>query len=217
MKFSFVIPTYKNYALIHQVLWDIYKNCSSPYEIIVVDDAGDTETINGLSWWKTSLFSQLIHYVQSENLGFLKNSNSGLLAATGDVICLVSTDVRIHKDITTASMYLADDPKQIIGTRLLSYDTGWNKFGNKVFPYLEGWLLCATSQAWKELNYFDERFAPNDFEDVDFSTKAVAAGYRLTELTEYATHIGGQSLGYSPERESLTIENKRKFKEKWNL
>ena len=34
--------------------------------------------------------------------------------------------------------------------------TGWNKFGEKIFPYLEGWLLATTSKGWAELGYFEK-------------------------------------------------------------
>lgn len=211
MKFSFVIPAYNNYALLHQLLWDIRQNCSPVYEIIITDNGDDEETVKGLDWWTGLL--PVRHIRNKKDLGFLKNSNSGLKLATGDVLCLISTDVRIHKDIVKID---GSYDEYIWGGRYLDFDTGWNTFNDRIFPYLEGWLLTAHKDNWKDLGYFDERFAPNDMEDVDFSTKAKNAGLGLCAYPDgYVSHIGAQTIGYNPEREQITLENKKKFYEKW--
>lgn len=217
MKFSFVIPTYNNYSLLHQLLFDIYKNCSPVHEIIITDDGEDKETKNGMDWWTGLL--PVRYFRNIKRLGFLKNSNNGLTLASGDILCLVSIDVRIHKDVVSMiSKELDTYSKSLIGGRHLGFDTGWNTFQGQIFPYLEGWFLAATKEGWKEFGYFDERYSPNDMEDVDLSTTAISIGYALVEApSEMLSHIGAQSIGYNPEREELTIRNKRKFEEKWVL
>lgn len=209
MTFSFVIPAYGNWAGLHQLLWDIYKNCSIPDEVIVMDDGGD---LNGLPWWIEQDMLPIKLVQNKKNLGFLKNSNKGLKLATGDVACLVSTDVRIFRDITNL-LYRRD---ALWGGRYLDWDTGWNTFDGKVYPYLEGWILGASNRTWQDLGYFDEQFSPNDMEDVDLSTKARGMGYDLMEFPNGSVlHMGAQSIPYSPERASITLQNKRKFEEKW--
>lgn len=218
--FSFVIPTYNHYNLLHQTLFDIYQKCSTVDEVIIVDDAStDQDYYDGLKWWKSrDMFPVLRHLHIKDNVGFLKASNAGLRAATGDVVCLLSNDVRIHKDIVKGifDALLRDAGGVLVGGRLIDWDSGWNTFDNKVFQYLEGWLLATTKNAWDELFYFDEQFAPSDMEDVDLSTKALALGYELVELPSDMTHhIGGQSIGFNPEREKITLANKEKFRLKW--
>lgn len=224
MKFSFVIPAYNDYKLLHQLLWDIYKNCSLPYEVIVTDDGDDQETVDGLKWWgQESKLLPIKHY-RHENIGFLENSNYGLQIARGDVVCLVSTDVRIYKDLVALGNSLPEVQKRnggkiLLGGRHFQSSTGWNEFDGRIFPYVEGWLLMTTIENWEELGYFDERFAPQDFEDVDLSTQAIHLGYSLAEITpdagEVVSHIGAQSIGYSPEREAITQINREKFRKKW--
>jgi len=66
------------------------------------------------------------------------------------------------------------------------------------------------------LGYFDERYSPCDFEDVDLSTQARRKFYTLVALNSPALrHIGGQSIGYNPKREEQTKINQKKFEEKW--
>lgn len=213
MKFSFVIPAHNNWQLCHQLLFDIYKNCSIPHEVIVMDDASTEESfLLGIEWWENTGLLPIKHCINKDNIGFLKNSNMGLKIADGDIICLVSTDVRITQDIVN---YWSNDAS-LVGGRLLDWDTGWNTFKGKIYPYLEGWILTTTKDNWKDLGYFDEKYAPHDFEDVDLSTKALGMGLSLEVYPEgYVSHIGAQTIPYGELREKQTRINKKKFEEKW--
>lgn len=218
MTFSFVIPVYNNYGLLHTILWDIYKNCSRPDEVLILDDCSTEKDVkSGVEWWTRTDLLPIEYIRQEENLGFLLNSNYGLKRAKGDIVCLVSTDVRVHKDVVSViSKELGTYSKSLIGGRHLEFDTGWNTFQGRIFPYLEGWFLAATKDGWKEFGYFDEQYVPNDMEDVDLSTTAASLGYAFVEIpSEMLSHIGAQSIGYNPEREEITLRNKKKFEEKW--
>lgn len=218
MRVSFVIPIFNKFHLINQLLVDIRDNCT-PNEIIVVDDhSADKSTLDGLSWWDFNFGVKVMR--TPKNLGFLKASNFGLKQATGDVICLISSDVRIYKDLAMMARAIEKiDGKVLLGGRYLNFDTGWNTFDEKVHPYVEGWLLIAKREHWEELGYFDERFSPNDMEDVDLSTTALSKGFRLGQITPDAgpvvEHIGAQTISYGDERFALTTRNKEKFREKW--
>src|SRR5574341_1503228 len=215
MKFSFIIPAYNNYPLLHQLLWDIHKNCSPVHEVIIVDDdSNDTTFLNGLSWWTSVGMLPIKHLRPINNLGFLRASNKGLKEAVGDVICLVSTDVRIFRDVVDYKY----SPEFVVGGRYLGFDTGWNTFNGKIYPYLEGWMITAHKENWERVGYFDERYSPNDMEDVDISTKILEMGMGLQVYPDgYVAHIGAQTIGYTTEREKLTKINRRKFEEKWIL
>ena len=209
------VPFYNQWALTHQLLYDIYNQCRDVDDVVVVNN-GSTET-HGLSWWQDAKLLPLRVVSLVPNKGFLMGANEGVQSALGDIVALVSNDVRIKGNITgflRATYSLHDHV--VMGGRLLSGDTGWNNFDGRIFPYLEGWFLAAPAEVWKELNYFDRRFAPNDFEDVDFSTTAIEAGYKLQALPEGSVeHMGAQTISYGPEREALTKVNQRKFKAKW--
>ncbi len=213
---SVVIPVYNNWAGCHQLLFDLYKNCSLIEEVIIVDDASPNSDVQtGLAWWKTTNMLPITTIRNKENRGFTVSANIGLNFAVEDVVHLISTDVRVHKDVVQSGKQLLTlEPRYLIGGRYLDWDTGWN-FGQ---PYLEGWYLCATKKAWEELGYFDEVYAPYDMEDVDLSVKAVKSGYSLFHLAEgHFTHEGAKSIGYTEARENITKRNKEAFRKKWNL
>lgn len=217
MSTSIVIPVYGRWDLLHVLLYDLYRNCSWIEEVIIVNDKPeDADTRNGLAWWKTTKMLPIEVIETPENLGFLRSANLGLKSAVEDNVILISTDVRVHKDIV--EFLKLSQPQYIVGGRLLDFQTGWNNFGDKTFPYLEGWILGASRQAWKEIGYFDERFIPNDYEDIDLSTMALSMDYHLSTFPEgYVSHIGAQSISYGDKRETGTKINQRKFAEKWKV
>ena len=220
MKVSFVIPAFNNWDLTHQLLWDIYKKCGSSnlHEVILVDDASNEDTFSkGLEWWKSAKLQNLEVIRNEKNLGFLLTANKGLQQATGDIIILISTDVRIYSNVVKMiKERLNSFPKTLISGKVYTTTTGWNEIDGKIYPYAEGFLLAATNEGWKELGYFDPIYAPSDFEDVDISTMAINRGYELWQLPEGAVvHRGAQTIGYSLEREKITTKNKERFIKKW--
>lgn len=220
LKVSIVIPNYNRYDLVHQTLFDLYQKTSRQLieEVIVVNDGcTQEESFTGLEWWKTNGMLPVREMRLLHNVGFLRASNFGLQDARGDVVALLSNDVRVYKDFVNLVVGMVDnDPKILMGGRYLNWDTGWNCINGKIYPYIEGWILCATRNAWADLGYFDERYEPCDFEDVDLSTTAIKKGYSLISMPEnFFQHLGGQSIGFNPAREQITITNKMKFEEKW--
>lgn len=216
MKISFVIPIWNNWGLINTLLNDIHRH-SHPDEIIVVDDCStDAETLNGIAWWAAN-YDNIQILRPAENMKFLKASNYGISKATGDIVCLISSDVRIKTDLAKlVRETIEQNPKILIGGVLYDHDTGWNNFDGKLYPYLEGWLLCCLRSVWEDLGGFDERYCPSDFEDVDLSTTARQKGYSLIPLNDpHIHHLGGGTIGYGDARMAQTMKNRESFRLKW--
>lgn len=216
---SIVIPVHGNWEGCHNLLFDLYKNCSLIEEVIVVNDVSpDVDVMNGLNWWKSSNMLPLEIINLENNLGFLKASNLGLQAAVEDVVCLISTDVRVRGDLVK-QLHTLDTLSYdwLAGGKLYELATGWNDFDGQIFNYLEGWLLATRRDSWKDLGYFDTQYAPCDFEDIDLSTTAQSKDYVLhsLELDCPLEHGGGHSIKYGDEREKITKANREKFREKW--
>lgn len=216
-KVSIVILNYNRWDLVHQLLMDIYQKCSFQLieEVLVVNNGcTQDESFTGLNWWIRNKILPIRELRLEENQGFIGGFNAGLKAAKGDILIALSNDVRIYGDVVNEVSKLAS--LSLVGARLIDWDSGWNTFDDVTFPYLEGWFLAAHREVWKDLDYFDERYKPSDMEDVDLSSKAVSCSLSLVTIPEGSVvHMGAQTIGYSPEREAITIRNKEKFKEKW--
>lgn len=208
---SVVIPLYGYWEGCHRLLYDLYQNCSLIEEVIIVDNGNPQKHIQeGLAWWKSNKMLPIEVISLKENIGFTKASNIGLKTAVEDRAILISTDVRVHKDI------IAQEIKggELWGGRLIDWNSGWN-FGN---PYIEGWILDSWKASWAAAGYFDESYAPYDMEDVDLSKTYTWLGGSLHTYPEgYVSHEGAKSIGYNDERENTTKRNKEYFRKKWNL
>ena len=221
MGIHLLIPAYNGWDLTHQLIFSLFKKEDENITSVVVMDncSDDVEIEPGMAWWKEQKHERFGILRQEENVGFLRNANSGLKRAWApdDILILISNDVLVRgKFIDQIKTVLAESPKSLVGGILYSHDTGWNKMGDKIFPYLEGWLLATTAESWKELEYFDERYTPADFEDVDLSTTAISLGYQLVPLNNPSIeHLGGRTIGYSQDRLEITNMNKKKFERKW--
>lgn len=216
---SVVIPCFNRWDLCHALLFDLYNFNRDVSEVVVVDDAStDPEVLDGFQWWTGTKMLPVSWIELSQNVGFLRACNKGVEETHGDIVLLISTDVQIRRPILDEVRRVLENMKCIVGGRLLDYPTGWNNFKGKVFPYLEGWFLGFTREAWKDIGGFDERYSRQDMEDVDFSTTAMSKGYNLSQLEPTGLiHLGAQSIGYNITRESNTVSNRELFRQKWNL
>jgi hypothetical protein len=223
MNVHIVMPCKNHWELTHERLWELYRkereNISS---ILLIDDGStDEEVKTGIQWWKDNNMLPVESFHLQSSVGFLLASNIGLKMKCSsvpeeDIVILQSNDVKVMGKFVSQITGILTTPQRLVGGILYSHDTGWNKFGDRIFPYLEGWLLATNVNGWKALNYFDEYFAPQDYEDMDLSTTALMFGWELFPLNNVGlVHIGAQTYGYNTARETNTKINQKKFEEKW--
>lgn len=220
MKFSIVIPAFNNWKLTHSLLFDIYNNFPQDVEVIVVDDCSvDGAVMLGLAWWQTGVMKDRLRVIRNErNVGFLRSANFGVSKATGDIVMLISNDVKISDKTIVPKLeeiFSKAEVPTLVGNRLLDYDTGWNTIDSVVHNYLEGWFLCFKKSDWELWGGFDTIFTTCDCEDLDLSCTVTNRGGKLVVLGAEMVHMGAQSYKYSPEREANTKENQERWRNKW--
>lgn len=212
MKTSIVIPTFNHWDLTRQLLHDLFSVTTSPTEIVVINNGSSDPVPDDIN----QLTTVRVHEVK-DNIGFVLACNLGVNIAHGDIVHLISNDVRVHKDIVKfVGGLLMGNPRQLVGGKLYHRDTGWNSFDGKIFPYAEGWYLAFTRSLWNDVDGFDPLYVPYDFEDIDLSTTALAKGYELYEMPSgYVEHLGARTILYGSEREAITRQHRELFRNKW--
>ena len=153
------------------------------------------------------------------NRGFGGGWNEGLKQARGDILYLISDDVRVYGDIVgPIAARLGDRPARIIGQELLQ-STGWNTFGGQAIPYLMGHFLVIPRSTWVVLGGFDaETFHPYDYEDLDLCYRATKLGFGLEGVPGLPIeHAVAQTIGYSDARMEHTIKMRAAFAAKHGL
>lgn len=225
MNVSIIIPFKDAWHHTHQMLMDLFKSGQGKYEIILVNDAStEPEVHKGLKWWRDVNVLPFKVANREVNGGFGEAMNYGVSKSTGDVVILLSNDVRIYSqtyDLGHAvSSRLEKNPKSLVGGQIVDWKAGWNEFGDLVIPYLYGWLISCTREVWDDLGGFDPIYAPYDYEDIDLCTTAMLKGYNLTVLNSpYLHHISGGTINTDPEASAKRLEhtksNREKFIQKW--
>ena len=198
--------------------WRLYS-ARPEVEIVVVDNGSTDSTPGVLVTWQGAMRERLVAIRNLTNQGFGPANNQGAKAATGDVLIFLNNDVDLQGDfIAPICRALEQEPGALVGAQLLDFDTGWNKFGGVLVPYLAGWCVACTRATWDALGGFDERFVPYDYEDVDLSHTARSKGRRLIGLALPVRHISGQTISrMAGERRTITLRNQTLFMNKWGL
>lgn len=154
-----------------------------------------------------------------ENVGFGPGMNKGVKEARGEIVCLLSDDVQIYGDfIMAVNSRLQAFPEGIIAAELVDWPAGWNQFGaTPTFSWIQGFFMAMRKETFDKIGGFDERFAPYDMEDVDFSYRAHKLNIPLIITALPIKHLVASTIGYSDERYDHTCRMRALFAEKWNL
>jgi len=227
MELSIIIPMYGQWHLTDQLLKSLATNGMKKHEIIISDDGSPdfNEVIRGVQKWSIT-FPNIKHVRDDVNHGFGRAHNMGVEASNGELLILLSNDVKVTGNFiqeVDAVFRNSDNPDRVVaGGHVFTTDTGWNKHNIRgesvLFPYVEGWLICCTRTLYDELEGFDERYLPIDCEDLDFSTMARQKGCELIGLNSSFLHhrLGGTiDKVFGSERRKITLEHVELFKEKW--
>lgn len=216
---SIVVPVWNNAGMTARFL-----SMLAPWlvkgrdEVIIVDDASRDRSRVILRWWFKQLGGQLKVIHNAQNIGFGPSANAGAQTALGDHIIIMNNDVDVLGNFITPTLeHLHRDELSIVTGRLVDWDSGWNRFGDEIITYGEGWYLAMARSVWEGLEGFDERFVPCDFEDVDFGYRAQALGIDLIESVPPLPlhHLGGSTGALLDDRRAITITNQRRFAQKW--
>jgi GT2 family glycosyltransferase/SAM-dependent methyltransferase len=238
---SIVIPLHAHAELTRAALESIRDHTEQVgYEVILVDDSEDRETKALLG-----LVHGARIVVNETNLGYLRSVRRGVEAARGRWLVLANNDIEVQPGWLTALLDCGESaadvaivsPKYIYPDGSLAEAGGviWRdgtgaNYGRGDSPeschyeyrreidYGSAAALLVSSDFWREVGGFDERFLPMYYEDTDLCFEARARGLRVMyEPNARVVHVEGatagvdESAGHKRHQEA----NRPKFVEKW--
>ena len=248
-KTSIIILSYNTYEITKGCIESIRKfTPAGSYEIIVVDNASKDASV---AWLKRQKDIKLI--INKENKGFPGGCNQGMVAAEqGNDILLLNSDTivtpRWLENLQNA-LYSADNIGAVscvtnccsnfqqIKVSYSNYDElvqFAEKFNHsdpalwEIRPRLIGFCYLIKNTAYRHVGLLDERFAPGNFEDDDYSLRLIMSGYKLLLCRDtFIHHYGSASFGKhtTPEEQAekarkyaaLLQRNQGLFVEKWQV
>ena len=236
MKISIIILSFNNYeettgkCLAALATDPDFRN----WDVIVVDNASNAITQQQLREAKV-LYPDVNFVFNSQNIGFSAGNNIGIKQAAGDIFVLLNSDA-----FPTAGMlgrlvehFTRDEHLGMIGpvTNAAGNEQCiYTKTGNTEDKINEGLLYAASGtndvlsayrldffcvaiprHVFKLVGELDEAFGRGYYEDLDYSLRVKAAGYRLGVAQDtFVYHRGSSSFGKIPsETKALLKRNKR--------
>ena len=236
MKISIIILSFNNYLdTTGQCLAALSADPDfEEWEVIVVDNASDAETRQKLEDAK-HLYPGVRFIFNPGNVGFAAGNNIGIKLATGDIFILLNSDA-----FPTPGMLALLVEHFARDERLGMVGPVTNAAGNEQCIYtktcnmedkIQEGLLYASSGGSETLSAYrldflcvaiparvcrlvgclDEDFGRGYYEDLDYSLRVKAAGYRLGVAEDtFVYHRGSSSFGKIPsETKALLKRNKR--------
>ncbi len=217
---SIVIPVYNKAEFTFRCLRNLAEVKDLKLQIIIVNNASE-DTTNDL----LSKVENIVVINNLENLHFLKASNQGAQRASSKYVLFLNNDAEPQTDaLKNALAKIKSDPKiAAVGAKLILPDgklqeagcliwsdgccQGYGRGGSvdqaeaqyeKVVDYCSGAFLLTSKEILEEVNYFDERFAPAYYEEVDFCLTLQSLGYKIVYLpTAEVNHFEFASAGMS--------------------
>lgn len=218
MRSSVVIATFNGLARLERAIASLATQEPPADEVIVVDNA----STDGTREWLREAHPDVIVVEQQENLGFGRAVNSGVEAATGDVIVLINNDVVCEAGFLAAMLHPFSDAQvgMVAGVLLQEADPTridtaglvfdrtmrtWEYLGNAPIDVLDGGVPAPAgpcggaaayrAEAFRGLGGFDEALFAY-WEDADLAIRMGAAGWRCALATDArAVHAHGATTG----------------------
>ena len=122
----------------------------------------------------------MIH-AEKENSSYASGINRGLMFES-DWYLILNNDILFHNPVSEVIEKL--DPNYLYSCEK-----------KKVIPSLPvgdrliSWAMVLSAKVFKDVGYFDENFIPMWYDDVDYSWRAMKAGYPLIEIDLGIEHL----------------------------
>lgn len=242
---SVVMPAYNNWRLTRRALASLaMSHDAGLLEVILVDDASDDETR-----FAEAAIPGLRVIRMQRNSGFTHAANRGAQAARGVYTMFLNNDTLVLAGSIGALIAAMRDTSIGAAGALLLYPTGWvQEAGALVRPdgtcsqigwgcdptdarftsrrdrdYSSAAALLVRTSLLSAIGWFDLRFAPGYYEDVDLCFAVRACGMRVVvEPAATVVHWEGMTHGSEWRRgihrqhtKSLQARNRLRFVAKW--
>ncbi|GBF33467.1 glycosyl transferase family 2 [Desulfocucumis palustris] len=235
---SIIILTYNELYYTRKCIESIRIYTGVPYELVLVDNGsgdGTAEFLSSLQGAKVIL--------NSSNLGFAAGCNQGLAAAAGENILLLNNDTVVTPNWLGNMLGCLDSRNDIglvgpcsnyVGSgnqvevsygsirEMIEFARRFNlpdpsKWRQHSSYWLSGFCLLGKKWLFDLVGPFDQRFKTGSWEDVDYSVRVTAAGYKLFVAGDvFIHHYGNRSFrGNKISLAAVQAENARQFYNKW--
>lgn len=233
MNCDIIIPVWNQLTFTKDCIESIKRNTSGEYRLIIIDNASDDETGKYLESIKLSAGKPVTLIRNDENMGFVKAANQGMTASDAHFVCILNNDTIVAKGWLNEMIDIANSAGDIGIVNPSSNNLGQKPAdGEPVDLYAEkiskssgqhvelgaaiGFCMLIKREVIRKIGLFDEIYGMGNFEDTDFSRKAVKEGYKCVRACgAYVYHRESSSFSKVKTFDEDFNRNKEIFEFRW--
>jgi len=222
IKCDIIIPVWNEPELTRKCVESIEKNASLGYRIILVDNASGNETASYLKGLSERNKGRVTLIRNEENVGFPKAVNQGIALSSAPYLCILNNDTEVYKGWLSEMIGIAEANPDIGILNPASNNLGlckpleglsgkWIEMSSCI-----GFCMLIKREVVQKIGKFDEIYSPGNFEDTDFSRRAMKAGYKCVMAKgAYVYHV--QNTGFKKRKDwrERFKRNQEIFNERW--
>jgi GT2 family glycosyltransferase len=228
-----VVPVWNQLGPTKDCLSSVFKNTSYPFRLIIVDNASDNAMRIYLEGLKAERDASVTLIRNERNLGFIRAVNQGIDASDANFICILNNDTIVTKSWLGEMVRVAEsrqeigivnpssnnlgqapaegEPVEIYAGRLKDESGKFSELGAAI-----GFCMLIKRKVIERIGLFDEIYGMGNFEDTDFSRKAVKEGFTCVRAhAAYVYHKESTSFGKVKTFEDDFNRNKEIYEFRW--
>lgn len=232
MTCDIVMPVWNNLEMTKDCIDSILKSTLDiDYRLIIVDNASGYETKSYLEGFKKDPRVLLVR--NETNLGFLKAANQGMRLSSSHYVCLINNDAivtlgwlgeMIKVIESSPAIGIVNPSSNTLGQKPSRNDTieefastlrmrsgDWEEIGSAI-----GFCMLIKRDVMKKIGVFDEIYGMGNFEDTDYSRRALKEGYMCVRAcASYVYHREGSSFGRDKVFDENFERNRQIYEFRW--
>lgn len=235
---SLIVVLFGNAHLTALCIDAIIANCDRPYEVVLVNNGSDKESLQLLDHLEGAHILRNI-----ENVGFSKACMQGVAQARGKYLCFLNNDALLQPRSVSSAIenFERDRTVGAVGGKIIFADGGLQEAGSIVWSdgtawgvgrgedptlpqhnfrrpvdYCSGVFLITPRTLFIDIGGFDPIYQPAYYEDSDYCLSLSVAGYKiLYEPAAVVAHYESASSSNVDDAKPLIEENRLRFVRKW--
>ena len=206
-EFTFIITTFRSESLIDECLKDLPKQTKK----IIIENSGDINLKKRIE----NNYENTECFIMTENFGYGKANNFGILKSTTDYIFIINPDTKVtNESFEKIVSILKDKDFAIAAPQIIEKDKVYKQNKDNIevkkVDYVPGMAMILNKKKFKG-SYFDENIFLY-LEEIDLCKRILDQGENILEINVEVNHLGNQSHGSY----DLEMEKSRNWHWMWS-
>ena len=235
MRCDIIIPVWNQPVFTKDCVDSIAKNTHGDYRLIIIDNGSDDRTRIYLEGLKARTHCPVLLMRNEKNVGFIKAVNQGIKASVEPYVCIVNNDTLVTRgwlsemvgvissapDIgvvnpssnTLGQKPVRGEPIELYAVSLKKLSGTYVELGSAI-----GFCMLIKREVIERIGLFDEIYGMGNFEDTDFSRRAVKEGYRCVRACgAYVWHRESSSFNKIKTFDEDFKRNREIYESRWGI